>query len=348
MDPPSYNTMLQIQLEDTMELASTSKGKQREGTICDAEMALQMYIADLKACPASMSDRKMAQSIAIAVIRDAQFIHQDHLESQQIARDRELAAALQNDAPVSNPNRPEKKQNESDVWQDSEMLSKVAALYMPEPSASFTPGRISDSDSDDTTMAESSTRAAKRDAKAKPKLGHCIACGEDKDFFDVARVPCNHEYCKSCRAELFRLSMADETLFPPRCDSQEILLRQVRFFLPSDLAKDFEAKYVELSTKNRTYCHDRACMTFIPMESINNEVATCPRCRRTTCTTCKDPSHSGDCPEDTALQQLLETANDQQWQRCYACNRVVELETGCNHDVCLRCQLRGLPLLTCG
>lgn len=146
-------------------------------------------------------------------------------------------------------------------------------------------------------------------------------------------MPCKnkHEYCRNCPAELFRLSMSDETLLPPRCCSEPIPLLHVRFFLPTDLAKEFEAKHTELSTKNRTYCHDQDCSTFIPADATADDIATCPRCRRTTCVVCKQASHLGDCPEDTALQQLLNAADENQWQRCRQYNRVVELNYGCNH-----------------
>jgi hypothetical protein len=115
------------------------------------------------------------------------------------------------------------------------MLSTVAAIYMPEPEDGSPPPLVFESDSDGghgKPVAESSAWAASRKAKDKPMLGHCVACGDEKDFFDVARVPCRngHEYCRGCLAELFRLSMNDETLFPPRCCSEPIPLEHVRFF----------------------------------------------------------------------------------------------------------------------
>jgi hypothetical protein len=296
-------------------------------------------VDDLNACNANLSDKKMAQSMALAVIRDAQFIHQENLKEQQAIQDRELAASLQAEDGGPMPTAHTKRNTPDshvDIWQDPEMLSKVAALYMfaPEDEASQ---RLSfDSDSDgasEKTVAESSRWAASRKTRDKPMMGHCVICGDEKDFFAVARVPCKnrHEYCKDCLAELFRLSMTDEALFPPRCCSEPIPLDQVRFFLPSDLAKDFEAKEPELSTKNRTYCYERTCSAFVPAAAIENDIATCPRCCCTTCTMCKQPSHSGDCPEDEALRQLIDTANVEQYQRCYQCNRFIELDHGCNH-----------------
>jgi len=62
-----------------------------------------------------------------------------------------------------------------------------------------------------------------------------------------------------------------------------------------------------------------------------NEQATCPDCSTVTCTLCKAASHRGDCPADTVLQQVLQTADENRWQRCYSCRRLVELDIGCNH-----------------
>lgn len=342
MDPLTLSAIVQIQLEDSQQLVANSKGKQREGTVTDAELALQMYTEDLMSTNATLSDRKMAQSIALAVLRDGQLIHRAYRQDEQIARDREMAANLQADAPAApfNINSTSKTSlpQDSDPWADPELLEKAAAIYMYEPSfttSSSPPELVVDSDSDDATVAESSAWAASRKANDKSKLGHCVACGDDKDFYDVARVPCKnkHEYCRECLAQLFEMSMTDESLFPPRCDNVPIPLSLVRIFLPSDLAMRFDAKYAELSTKNRVYCHDPKCSTFIPKAAFGEEsdVSTCPRCGKTTCAICKAPSHTGDCPEDTELQQLVDTANTEQWQRCLDCKRVVELETGCNH-----------------
>ena len=300
-----------------------------------AELALQMYMEDLRTCDATLSDRKMAQSVATAVLRDGALIHRAYEKERQIARDRELATTLTDytGTAMIGTLAENAQQDEVDIWSDPELLAKAAAIYMSKPGPSSSRAAVTtESDSDDTaTIAESSAWAASRDTSDTLPVGHCVICGDDKEFFDVARVSCGHEYCRDCLAELFRHSMRDESLFPPRCDGQVIPLAQVRLFVPSDLAKEFESKARELSTKNRTYCHEPTCSTFIDGNAINDEVGTCSKCRKTTCVTCKAPSHSGDCPEDTALTQLKQTADVEQWQRCYACSRFVQLETGCNH-----------------
>lgn len=303
-----------------------------------------MYTDNLKSRDATLMDRKMAQSIAAAVLQDSALIYEVFKIEQQMSRDRELAARLSaNETPavvVDGLSKAQKK-NEINPWSNAEMLAKVAAIYMNEPDEQLPPPNLYeyDSDSEEAGVAESSSKVASRAPTSKPARRICVACGDEKDFFEVARAPCDHEYCRSCLESLFAHSMKDETLFLPRCDGQEIPLALVRFFLSSQLAKEFDAMYNELSTKNRTYCFDRSCSTFIPTATTttsasatnNSDTVQCPKCKKTTCTVCKAPSHSGDCPEDTALLELVETANDAQWQRCFQCNRFVELSTGCNH-----------------
>ena len=326
MDSLTLQAIVQLQLADTEELNVWSKGKQREGEITDAELALQLYTQDLQGLFNYVSDRRLAQSFTDAVLRDGDLIHQLQQQENQARRDHEVALRfVDNNGAAAQPSKSvplkESSSDEINIWSDGEMLAKVAAIYMQDSPAH-----------DERTQhdAESSTWAAARRSKPAP-LRRCVACGDEFEFFDVARVPCDDEYCRACLSELFRLSMTDESLFPPRCCRQEIPLERVRFFLQSDLAKEFASKSVELGTRNRTYCFEPQCATFIPPDAVNEEIATCPVCRRTTCTMCKNASHSGDCPNDSALQQLLDIAETEQWQRCYSCKRLVELDVGCNH-----------------
>jgi hypothetical protein len=124
LDPLTRSTVLQLYLEDAEELASKVKGKGREGTISDGELALQMYTDELNACHASLTDQKMAQSIALAIIRDAQFIHQENAKEQQIAQDRDFAASLQagNSGPkCAHPHQSKEEAKDTNIWEDPEM-----------------------------------------------------------------------------------------------------------------------------------------------------------------------------------------------------------------------------------
>ncbi|KEQ81875.1 hypothetical protein M438DRAFT_301409 [Aureobasidium pullulans EXF-150] len=162
----------------------------------------------------------------------------------------------------------------------------------------------------------------------------CVACTEDAVWFDILAAPCNHQYCRDCVTELFQASMIDESLYPPRCCRQVIPLEDAKLVLHPKLVRDFEHKSIELDTKDRTYCFDPRCSTFIPIDHITDNIASCADCGRRTCAICKVAAHLGDCPRDEALQEFLQTADDQGWQRCYSCRRVVDLRTGCNHITC--------------
>ena len=63
--------------------------------------------------------------------------------------------------------------------------------------------------------------AAMRKKKHNLMKSRCVACGYEKDFLEVARVPRKngHGYCRECLNRLLQLLMTDETLFPSRCCS---------------------------------------------------------------------------------------------------------------------------------
>lgn len=178
--------------------------------------------------------------------------------------------------------------------------------------------------------AESSSWAATRKSTKQPRR-RCTACQDLFAFSELARAPCGHEYCRGCLHDLFR-TLIDDSLFPPRCCRQPITCGGgVRIFLTTDLIRQYEAMKVEVETTDRTYCSNTSCSSFIHTEHIANEKVSCPDCGTLTCTVCKSRSHLRDCPADTGLEQLLETARENGWQRCYNCLCLVELDVGCNH-----------------
>ncbi|KAH0359485.1 hypothetical protein KCU65_g9938, partial [Aureobasidium melanogenum] len=173
------------------------------------------------------------------------------------------------------------------------------------------------------------------DDKQSKLLFTCVACTDTLPWSRILEAPCGHHYCSECLSELFELSMKDETLYPPRCCQRTIPLEDAKLVLDPKLVRNFEHKSIELDTKDRTYCFDPRCSAFIPAEHIADDVTGCPDCGKRTCAVCKAAAHRGDCPHDEALQQLLQAAEAQGWQRCYSCRRLVELRHGCNHMTCL-------------
>ncbi|KAK3306263.1 uncharacterized protein B0T15DRAFT_394498, partial [Chaetomium strumarium] len=171
------------------------------------------------------------------------------------------------------------------------------------------------------------------------RTAQCTACTEWCSPDDLAIASCGHEYCRDCLRALFRASLADETLFPPKCCKQLFDLESCHALLTSDLVTQYGEKEVEFRTPavQRTYCH--ACSAFVPRQRVEADVAYCgrPGCHAQTCTFCKAASHEGShCPQDPARQELERLAAAEGWQHCYGCNRIVELDTGCYHITC-RC-----------
>lgn len=327
--PLIMQTAISMHREDAERITARAKGKQLEGVTTDAELALRAYMNEMNNVEMFYQDRAMAQSISLAILRDQCVLQDLHAVEQQVADDKVLALRISGGRKGLQPETAPQEQTE-ELWEDEEMLAKARAIYVGTLGEDNDP-LVEHGENTLGTEPESSARAAARASYCVQSRRNCIACGETKDFVDVARVPCNHEYCRACLAELFTLSVKDETLFPPRCDGQEIPLARVRFFLPVNIAKQYESRYTELSSKNRTYCYDASCNAFIPQASIENDIGRCPQCNIQTCTICKGASHAGDCPSDAGLQSLIDTATAEGWQRCNSCKRFVELEHGCNH-----------------
>ncbi|KAF7560383.1 hypothetical protein G7046_g3764 [Stylonectria norvegica] len=317
IDEDSLRLVIQLQQDDLEEILSSSacKGKEPEGTISDTITAIDACRGEFAAIECLLSDRKMCLSIAEAVKWDGQFIDANMVMEDQIARDRQLAAVLEEGQPTPSATQSEN----NNIMLDDELLDKLEALYVG-------------STENLTGQPESSAWAAGR---VHP-TSKCISCHEQHSFFDLARCPCSHEYCRSCLTTLFEACIEDESLFPPRCCKMPIPIEENRIFLRPNVVGVFKAKQVELDTPNRTYCHEKTCSTFVPVQFIKDDVAHCVKCQSTTCCVCKGPSHRGDCPHDEATQELERLAVDNHWQRCFSCGRIVELNHGCHHITC-RC-----------
>ncbi|RDA95856.1 hypothetical protein CP533_5165 [Ophiocordyceps camponoti-saundersi (nom. inval.)] len=343
LDPDSIHLVVELLKEDIEGLKSRCKGKYREGEVPDSELAINAFESELESLESLISDRSMCMSIARAVSIDGGIIQREQLAENRAAQDHQIALQVS-----SHPGTPipsvvdEETESISQVDEaEDELLFKLQALYIGYP------------EEDELDQAESSSWAATRSGQkmAEPTTV-CTCCGDQHVFYDVARCPCKHEYCRECLASLFTASIGDESLFPSRCCKQPIPIEPNQVFLPSELVGKFKAKKIEFETPNRTYCYEPTCSTFVPLQFIKNDVATCTRCAKTTCTICKQMSHRGDCPKDPAVQELLRIAAANQWQHCYSCARLVELAHGCNHITCICraefCYVCGRPWKTCG
>ncbi|KAL4866289.1 hypothetical protein BDV12DRAFT_210633 [Aspergillus spectabilis] len=331
VDQATADLIVQLQLEDVGIYFDRSKGKSREPT--DEELAFKLQNEELENSSQFLLDKRMAISMAAAVVADGQVLADNKAREEMAAIDRQIAHNLSNNEPPPTAEQAQSKTEPGGL--DDETLDKLRILYISglEDDNGL---KGDDADSIELEHAESSAWAAGR-AHRPQSMRRCEACRDEIHFINVVRVPCRHEYCRPCLEELFEASMTDESLFPPRCCRQPIAASDtILIFLKSDIIKRYEKKKIEFETPNRTYCYSPECSTFIPPAHIEDDVATCPECGHTTCAGCKTRAHTGDCPSDTAMQQLLATAQENGWQRCSSCWRVVEIDHGCNHMTC-RC-----------
>jgi hypothetical protein len=312
MDEASARIITQLLLEDTMVIANSLEDTQNEGNISDQNVALEIFRQDINIKNQYEADLRMAKSIAAAVEADETAL-------------RETVSTGRH--PVANSNVAGAALNDDDATKllgdlEDEDLAKLAARFVPQL--------------DGLTLAENANESNNEVASGWKRLQGetraCIACQDQKQQWQVGRMPCGHEYCEECLQQLFRDFTSDETLFPPRCCQQVIPLEKVVLFLKSDLIELFSDKKIEYGTQNRTYCSTATCSSFIRTENISNQTATCVMCGAQTCVECKNPTHvNEDCPADTGLQLLLESMVENCWQRCNSCRRSIELGTGCYH-----------------
>ncbi|KAF8853102.1 hypothetical protein BDZ45DRAFT_658482 [Acephala macrosclerotiorum] len=323
LDHETSALILQLQIDDSLEIfqPSEGKGKGSEEVLSDSQLAFKLYKEDLERNASLLEDRQVTKSIACACQNDGDILTASLAQEQTAVSDRERdCLRVGGTQPI-----PAAPWIVSSEFLDDEILGKLSALSVT--------GSAEDSDSEDNVLkltvgAESSSWATTRKPN-KQSRRQCTACQDTFIFYELRRAPCGREYCLQ---ELFRASLTDDSLFPPRYCRQPITCGGgVRSFLAADLVHQHEEEKIKFETPNRTYCSNSLCSTFIPTEHSEKERASCSNCEALTCIMCKSGAHLGDSPADTALQLVLETARENGWQRCYNCRRLVGLDVGCNH-----------------
>ena len=321
MDDLTATLIIQLQLDDINDLRQRSKGKNLEGSIMDSQVAQCEYQKELERFQTIIHDRRMGHSISQAVESDAEIITRASIEEDNAARDHQLACVL---GGINHPAKPARTDFAIiDVADD--LVQRLSLLNVTKRKVDFS--------SKSGTSPESSTSSKSQrgvNGGAIERL-QCISCQEEKHTFDIVQTPCGHRYCRDCINHLFEASTTDESLFPPRCCREVIPISGVKDFLCNEFLRRFEAKSVEFSTPNRTYCVRPNCSAFIPPSQVTADIGVCPSCQHSTCTLCKGEIHGGECPSDSSAQALLALASQEGWMRCYSCKRMVELDTGCHH-----------------
>lgn len=131
----------------------------------------------------------------------------------------------------------------------------------------------------------------------------------------------------------------DESSFPPRCCRQVIPRDSFIPFVARDIREIFEKASNEFSTRprDRVYCSNAACSEFLGVGSTDRRTMTCPECDRSTCSACRGPAHPSitACRQDEGTVAIRSLMEENKWQRCPECHRVIELTYGCFHITCV-------------
>ncbi|KAL2871417.1 E3 ubiquitin-protein ligase [Aspergillus lucknowensis] len=321
------------QLKEIECYRENEKGKYRAGTLPNVETATSTFQDEVEAYITFLSDRKLAQSIALAVDSDGEAITAIAREEIQAGNDRRLAMSIHSADLIT---------CESPPTDDRDTCIATQPPYF-------------DEDYQESEVAGPSMTYTQRQEEMIQKLNTKAQCCVCYDSSPVCRMiqlkNCSHIYCADCLKTLFLRATKDQSLFPPRCCREEIPLLLVEADMSEHELGEFESAAIEYTTKDRTYCSNIRCGKFIPPSRITADQAECDVCNSSTCTMCKEPYHQDDCASDPALQATLSLASREGWQRCFSCRALVQLGTGCYHMTCKCraefCYLCGLGWKTC-
>ncbi|OTB03744.1 hypothetical protein M426DRAFT_29610, partial [Hypoxylon sp. CI-4A] len=186
----------------------------------------------------------------------------------------------------------------------------------------------------------------------------CVVCLDDLPSKKTAKLKCGHRMCQPCLKRSFKLSVKDPAQMPPRCCTSDCIpLKHVDDLFDIDFKKTWNRKFHEFSTRNRVYCPGKRCGQWITPDQIQRhrngrKVGKCGSCGTKVCCECNSKWHgSSPCQADEDVNQILQQAKEEGWQRCYNCRNMVELKEGCNHMTCRCgaefCMICGLKWKSC-
>jgi len=187
----------------------------------------------------------------------------------------------------------------------------------------------------------------------------CDSCGEKLvEYY----LPCNHKYCFVCLEKLFRTSLTDRSLLPPKCCRLEIDPYIGKKFFNDKEYEKFTQLILECSAVEKMYCPETTCSSFILLGDFQDlKLFNCPSCKVEICFNCRRQSHpSLTCLEKSEEISLSEKEENEmiekikeenKWATCRNCKRIIELKGGCYHITCVCkkefCYLCGEKWKTC-
>jgi hypothetical protein len=149
--------------------------------------------------------------------------------------------------------------------------------------------------------------------------------------------------------ELFVRAINSQTAMPAKCCNL-IPLHLAMKYLSKEEAAQYRLGFEEWNTesKDRIYCPNPRCSTFIPKRVVAAEAAetadaapktfTCPmpECATEICKDCKSYAHADlPCPQDTDRDAAVAQVMQWGYKQCPRCGHGIRKMFGCSHMVCL-------------
>ncbi|KAL1952155.1 hypothetical protein VTO73DRAFT_1304 [Trametes versicolor] len=318
-----------LSLEDINEVRKQSDRGSLGGPSDNEIFALQLFAEEAAALDALASDIRFAQSLDSALESDARLLEELATSEEACRRDREFARALAEGRPP--PYEAVQRPRAVQVRSTSSSTAVAAHAEAVASSSSKSKGL-------GVAAAAAATSPSASTSTAKAPTESCVICRDTISDGPAIRAPCGDFYDVGCLVDLFRAAVVDESLFPPACCRLPFKLEEVHIYLDRDLQKQFDRKTLEFGTKDRVYCHQPTCSTFLGAATPAAANLLCTTCWQNTCGHCKAASHalSIQCTsaEDAVVVALAAQSG---WKRCPGCGHLVELSVGCYHMTC-RCR----------
>ncbi|GKZ19799.1 hypothetical protein AbraCBS73388_004787, partial [Aspergillus brasiliensis] len=178
IDQPTFDLIVQLQLQETDLYFEYSKGKSRDPT--DEELAFHLQNEEWGNLSQYLQDRRMAMSFATAVHADGHVLAETQVEQENALKDRLIARQLMKGGCNALPIELESES----ATLDDETLAKLQILYVNDMEDCGFTGDL-DTRESENECAESSARAIRRAGHSLPRARHCVACRELTDFVNV-------------------------------------------------------------------------------------------------------------------------------------------------------------------
>ncbi|KAI0757208.1 hypothetical protein C8Q80DRAFT_84286 [Daedaleopsis nitida] len=180
-------------------------------------------------------------------------------------------------------------------------------------------------------------RTALLPSRPRTPVPTCVICQEEIEE-TIIYTRCCHFLDVACLRTLYENAIRDEALYPPKCCQDTLDFDTLGEYLTSSIRDQYRRKAREYRTRDRVYCHDPACSSFLSGATAAPTCIRCTDCGSETCGCCKAQAHRGRaCVESLSDEGMLDFAREQGWQRCPSCHHLVERAEGCYHMTC-RCE----------